>query len=146
MDRTACTEPQCLYNRDIPLLPLWAVRPVQNLSVCTRVNFILPYLTLSYFTLPYLTLTHFTLPYATLPYVTLPYLTSPYLTLRYFTLPYLTLPHLTVPYVTLSYLTLLTKSEFCWFILYIGGSLFIRIIDICLPDYTVSTHKIKQEV
>jgi len=35
MDRTACTEPQCLYSRAIPLLPLWAVRPVQNLSACT---------------------------------------------------------------------------------------------------------------
>ena len=76
--RTACTEPQCLYNgalylyltvelylyspygpyglyrasvpvqgctlplpysRAIPLLPLWAVRPVQSLSACTRVHF-----------------------------------------------------------------------------------------------------------
>jgi len=56
MDRTACTEPQCVYNTAIPLLPygpygvyrasvrvqysytstpLWAVRPVQNLSACT---------------------------------------------------------------------------------------------------------------
>jgi len=26
---------------DIPLLPLWAVRPVQSLSVCTRVTFTL---------------------------------------------------------------------------------------------------------
>jgi len=33
--RTACTEPQCLNSRAIPLLPLWAVRPVQSLSVCT---------------------------------------------------------------------------------------------------------------
>ena len=75
-----CTLP---YSRAIPLLPLWAVRPVQSLSACTRVTFTLPYL---------------------------------------------------------------KKGEFCWFILYIGGSLFIRIIDICLPEYTVSTHKIKQEV
>jgi hypothetical protein len=29
-------------SRAIPLLPLWAVRPVQSLSVCTRVHFILP--------------------------------------------------------------------------------------------------------
>jgi len=29
MGRTACTEPQCLYSTAIPLLPLWAVRPVQ---------------------------------------------------------------------------------------------------------------------
>jgi len=45
MGRTACTEPQCLYKgcnlplpyrRAIPLLPLWAVRPVQSLSACTR--------------------------------------------------------------------------------------------------------------
>ena len=35
MGRTASTEPQCLYSRAIPLLPLWAVRPVQSLSACT---------------------------------------------------------------------------------------------------------------
>jgi len=35
MGRTACTEPQCLYSRAIPLLPLWAVRPVQSLCACT---------------------------------------------------------------------------------------------------------------
>jgi len=35
MGRTACTEPQCLYSRAIPLLPLWAVRSVQSLSACT---------------------------------------------------------------------------------------------------------------
>ena len=34
MGRTGCTEPQCLYSRAIPLLPLWAVRPVQSLSAC----------------------------------------------------------------------------------------------------------------
>ena len=39
MGRTACTEPQCLYSRAIPLLPLWAVRPVQSLSACTRAHF-----------------------------------------------------------------------------------------------------------
>ena len=70
MDRTACTEPQCLYNGalylylylyspygpyglyrasvpvqrctltlPIPLLPLWAVQPVQSLSACTTVHF-----------------------------------------------------------------------------------------------------------
>jgi hypothetical protein len=39
MGRTACTEPQCLYSKSIPLLPLWVVGPVQNLSVCTRVTF-----------------------------------------------------------------------------------------------------------
>ena len=26
-------------SRAIPLLPLWAVRPVQSLSVCTKVHF-----------------------------------------------------------------------------------------------------------
>ena len=26
-------------SRAIPLLPLWAIRPVQNLSTCTRVHF-----------------------------------------------------------------------------------------------------------
>ena len=80
MGRTACTEPQCLYegtlylyltvelylyspcgpyglyrasvpvqgytlplpySRAIPLLPLWGVRPVQSLSACTRVHFLL---------------------------------------------------------------------------------------------------------
>ena len=35
MDRTACTDPQCLYSTAIPLLPLWTVRPVQTLSACT---------------------------------------------------------------------------------------------------------------
>jgi len=35
MGRTACTESQCLYTIAIPLLPLWAVRPVQRLSACT---------------------------------------------------------------------------------------------------------------
>jgi len=39
MGRTACTEPQCLYSRPIPVLPLWAVRPVQSLSACTREHF-----------------------------------------------------------------------------------------------------------
>ena len=28
-------------GRDIPLLPLWAVRPVQSLIACTRVHFTL---------------------------------------------------------------------------------------------------------
>jgi hypothetical protein len=48
MGRTACTEPQCLYrgalylnSRAIPLLPLWALRPVQSPSACTRVHFTL---------------------------------------------------------------------------------------------------------
>jgi len=31
----ACKEPQCLYSIAVPLLPLWAVRPVQSLSACT---------------------------------------------------------------------------------------------------------------
>jgi len=35
MDRTVCTEPQCLYSRAIPLLPLWTVRSLLSLSVCT---------------------------------------------------------------------------------------------------------------
>ena len=35
MSRTACREPQCLYSTAIPLLSLWAVRPVQSLSACT---------------------------------------------------------------------------------------------------------------
>jgi len=35
MGRRACREPQCLYSTAIPLLPLWALGPVQSLSVCT---------------------------------------------------------------------------------------------------------------
>ena len=38
MDRTACTEPQCLYSTAISLLPLWTVRLVQSLSACTGVH------------------------------------------------------------------------------------------------------------
>jgi hypothetical protein len=34
-----CTEPQCLYSTAIPLLPLWAVRPVESLSPRTRMHF-----------------------------------------------------------------------------------------------------------
>jgi hypothetical protein len=39
MGRTACTEPQCLYSRAIPLPSPRAVRPVRSLCVCTRVHF-----------------------------------------------------------------------------------------------------------
>jgi len=39
MGRTASTESQCLYSTAIPLLPLWAVRPVESLSACTRMHF-----------------------------------------------------------------------------------------------------------
>ena len=46
MGRSACTEPQRLYSRAIPLLSLWAVRPVQNLNACT--------VHLYLFTLPYI--------------------------------------------------------------------------------------------
>jgi len=35
MGRTACTGPQCLYSTAIPLLPLWALRPVKSFSACT---------------------------------------------------------------------------------------------------------------
>ena len=35
MGRTACTQPQCLYSTAIPLLTLWAVRPIHSLSTCT---------------------------------------------------------------------------------------------------------------
>ena len=47
MGRRVCTEPQCLYSRVIPLLPLWAVGSVESLSVCTSVHF-------TYFLLTYL--------------------------------------------------------------------------------------------
>jgi hypothetical protein len=66
MGRTACTEPQCLYSRDISLLPLWAIRPVQSLSACTvELYFYSPYAPYGLYrvtvpvqgcTLPYLTL------------------------------------------------------------------------------------------
>ena len=35
MGRTACTEPQCLYSTAIPLIPLWAVQPLQSLGAYT---------------------------------------------------------------------------------------------------------------
>jgi len=35
IDRTAFTEPQCLYSISILLIPLWTVQPVQSLSACT---------------------------------------------------------------------------------------------------------------
>ena len=34
MDRTACTEPQCLYSLAIPLLLLWTEQTLQSLSAC----------------------------------------------------------------------------------------------------------------
>ena len=37
-----CTLP-LPYSRAMPLLPLWAVRPVESLSACTRVHFTLQY-------------------------------------------------------------------------------------------------------
>jgi len=43
--RTTCTKPQCLYSIAITLLSLYAVRPVQSLSACTRVHFTLPFYT-----------------------------------------------------------------------------------------------------
>jgi len=42
MGPTVCTEPQCLYSRAIPLLPLWAVRPVESLSACTIELYLYP--------------------------------------------------------------------------------------------------------
>jgi len=35
--------PWSIKNRAIPLLPLWAVWPVQSLSACTRVHFLFNY-------------------------------------------------------------------------------------------------------
>jgi len=34
MGRTACTETLCPYSTTKPLLPLWALRPVQSLIAC----------------------------------------------------------------------------------------------------------------
>ena len=36
-------------GRAIPLLPLWAVRPVQNISACTRVHFTFTFLLFVYY-------------------------------------------------------------------------------------------------
>jgi hypothetical protein len=66
MDRTACTEPQCLYSTAIPLLPVWTVQPVQG---CT-----LPLLSPSPHSITFLCfLSHPPLPFATF--------SSPYLSL-----------------------------------------------------------------
>jgi hypothetical protein len=40
-------------GRAIPLLPLWVVRPVQSLSVCTRVHFTLPTIAQLFHKLPH---------------------------------------------------------------------------------------------
>ena len=40
-------------GRAILLLPLWAVRPVQSLSACTRVHFTLPYFTYGHYVSPF---------------------------------------------------------------------------------------------
>jgi len=48
MGCTACTEPQCLYSTAIPLLTLWAVRPVQSLSACTTLHFTFTFTNLTY--------------------------------------------------------------------------------------------------
>ena len=37
--RTSVPVQQCTLPLPIPLLPLWAVLPVQSLSACTRVHF-----------------------------------------------------------------------------------------------------------
>ena len=37
------------YSRAIPLLPLWAVQPVQSLSACTRVHFTFFFYLLEFF-------------------------------------------------------------------------------------------------
>ena len=44
MDRTAFTEPQCLYSTAITLFPLRTVQPVRSLSSCTNVTFTLPFI------------------------------------------------------------------------------------------------------
>ena len=35
MGRTDFTDRQCLYSTGLPLLPLWAIQPLQNLRACT---------------------------------------------------------------------------------------------------------------
>jgi len=40
--RPSVTVQECTLPLPIPLLPLWAVRPVQSLSACTTVHFTLP--------------------------------------------------------------------------------------------------------
>jgi len=100
VERTACTEPQCLYNGalylylylyspygpysmyrasvtvqrctlplPIPLLPLWAVQPVQGHSACTKVHFNFTYTSIPLWTVRPLqshsacTSVHFTFTY-----------------------------------------------------------------------------------
>ena len=46
--------PQSRKSRAIPLLPLWAVRPVKSLSACTRVHFTLTYISNVYIDIYYI--------------------------------------------------------------------------------------------
>ena len=55
--------PRSRKSRALPLLPLWAVRPVQSLSACTRVLFLLfQWLWLSYTGFTYTIYTLFVFP------------------------------------------------------------------------------------
>jgi len=118
--------PWSLMGRAIPLLPLWAVRPVQKLSACTRVHFTISqclykgalYLTsvpVQGCTIPYLsacTRVHYTLPQCL--YKGALYLTS--VPVQGCTLPYLiacTRVHYTLPqclYKGALYLTCLNRA------------------------------------
>ena len=53
-----CTLP-LPYNRAIPLLPLWAVWPVQSLSACTRVTFTFIQFLITYWFLPCLSVEYY---------------------------------------------------------------------------------------
>ena len=44
VDSSPLLVPWSRKSRAIPLLPLWAVQPVQNHSTCTRVHFTLPFI------------------------------------------------------------------------------------------------------
>ena len=78
MDRTACTEPQCLYNGALYLYlylysPLWTVQPVKDLSACNRCTLPLSIPLLALWTvqpvqsLSGCTTVHFTLTYTSTP-------------------------------------------------------------------------------
>ena len=60
-------------GRAVPLLPLWAVRPVQSISARTRVYFTLSACTRVHFTLSACTRVHFTLSACTRVHFTLPF-------------------------------------------------------------------------
>ena len=85
----------------IPLLPLWAVRPVQSLSACTRVH-------LTFFSICYIVLCCVALCYVMLCYVMLRDVRLCYVMLCYVMLCYVVLSYVMLCSVTLCYVYYLT--------------------------------------